>query len=150
MVRCQYCEKVFQNKSNLNRHARIQHAEEVNEDNLSDNSPDTQSENEIENAYDDGNSTDSDGEEIDVWRVILKEAHRDNESYLQAFKNNVKFCRSFDNDITVQTVIKTMDKGIEDEDMNFDEALDYATDKRKFLIEKVIENAEKEGTSEDQ
>ena len=44
------------------------------------------------------------------------------------------FFRSLRRDETYQAVLKTLEKAKDDEEMDFSEALDYAVDKRKFLI----------------
>ena len=46
-------------------------------------------------------------------------------------------CQSLKHDRTHQQVMKTLKRARDDEDMGFNEALDYAADKRKFLILKV-------------
>ena len=53
---------------------------------------------------------------------------------LKTFKRNVKFYRSLKRDETYQAVMSTLQRARDDDVMDFDEALDYAVDKRKFLI----------------
>jgi hypothetical protein len=73
-------------------------------------------------------------EEVDVWKVITDEADGEDGGVLESFKRNVLFCRSLKRDETYQAVINTLEKAKDDEKMDFEEALDYAVDKRKFII----------------
>ena len=52
------------------------------------------------------------------------------------------FCRSLRRDEMYQAVLKTLEKAKDDEGMDFSEALDYAVDKRKFLIYKSADETE--------
>ena len=102
--------------------------------------------NESDESEEDG-SAEEDDEEVDVWKVISDEAAEDDGDVVESYKRNVKFCRSLKHDETHQQVMKSLMRARDDEDMDFDEALDYAADKRKFLILKVAKTtrATKEG-----
>ena len=52
------------------------------------------------------------------------------------------FCRSPRRDEMYQAVLKTLEKAKDDEEMDFSEALDYAVDKRKFLIYESADETE--------
>ena len=52
------------------------------------------------------------------------------------------FCRSLKRDETYQAVINTLEKAKDDDEMDFEEALDYAVDKRKFIIYRSAKEAE--------
>ena len=102
--------------------------------------------NESDESEEDGSAKEDD-EEVDVWKVIADEAAEDDGDVVESYKRNVKFCRSLKHDETHQQVMKSLKRARDDEDMDFDEALDYAADKRKFLILKVAKTtrATKEG-----
>lgn len=87
--------------------------------------------------------------EVNVWYVVLEDAETHDISVLESFKRNVIFCRSLERDETYQAVLNTMDKVKDVEEMKFSEALDYAVDKRKFLIQKAAEEAEENRREEE-
>ena len=138
IVVCNECGKQFHNKSNLNRHVRVVHAESEESE------EETESMDEGTEAFDGGDevSSDDDEPEVNVWNVILDEARDANIDLLESFKRNVMFCRSLKRDETYQAVLKTLEKAKDDEEMQFSEALDYAVDKRKFLIFKSADETE--------
>ena len=88
-----------------------------------------------------GSELSSDEEEVDVWKVITDEADDDDGGVLEAFKRNVLFCRSLKRDETYKAVISTLQNAKNNDDMDFEEALDYAVDKRKFLINRSANEA---------
>ena len=93
------------------------------------------SEDESDSESVDENTDESSNEPtVDVWNVIKSEAAADGENILEQYKRNVIFCRSMDDDTIHKEVMRTLEKAQEDEEMDFQEALDYAVDKRKFLI----------------
>ena len=63
---------------------------------------------------------------------------------LEAFKCNVEFYRNLTCDVIFHKVMKTVQKAIDTDEMDFSEALDYATKKRKFLILRTIDEARNE------
>ena len=68
----------------------------------------------------------------------MKEAQGEDGDYLEAFKRNVKFCSSFKNDETYRKIKETIERVKTEDDMDFEEALDYAVNKRRFLIRRNI------------
>ena len=132
---CKECDKQFHNKSNLNRHMKVIHADRE------------ESEEEMQEAddasdRDDEVSSDDDEPEVNVWNVILDEARDGDISVLESFRRNVMFCRSLKRDETYRAVLKTLERAKDEEEMKFSEALDYAVDKRKFLIYKSADETE--------
>ena len=80
-----------------------------------------------------------------VWEFIVKEANRDYEGdVLEAFKATVLLQRQLICNIPFQKVLMTMRKAMDNDDMDFEEALNYATKKRKFLIIKTAQEAKNE------
>ena len=130
MAVCSKCGKQFHNKSNLNRHMRVIHAQAGQSDDV-----DVESTVEEEEPASDKEQPSSvDEEEVDVWKVISGEADEEEGGVLESFKRNVLFYRSLKRDETYQAVINTLEKAKDDDEMDFEEALDYAVDKRKFII----------------
>ena len=86
-----------------------------------------------------GNELSSDDEEVDVWKVITDEADDDDGGVLEAFKRNVLFCRSLKRDETYKAVISK--KCEKRKWYGLWEALEYAVDKRKFLINRSANEA---------
>ena len=156
MAVCTECGTHFHNKSNLNRHMRVRHgqAEQNNESEQSDDDDVENTMEEDEPASEDEQLS-SDDDEVDVWKVITEEADEEDGGLLEAFKRNVLFCRSLKRDETYQAVLNTIEKAKDEEDMDFEEALDYAIDKRKYLINrsadesKQIQREEEEGEAGD-
>ena len=145
---CKECDKQFHNQSNLNHHAKAVHAESEESEEEADEEMDEAAE-----PFDGGSdaeSSDDDEPGIDVWSTILDEARGSNISVLESFKQNVMFCRSLRRDETYQAVLKTLEKAKDDEEMDFSEALDYAVDKRKFLIYKSADETEQVTQEEEQ
>jgi len=109
----------------------------------SDHDVDVESTVEEEGPASDNEPPSSDGEEeVDVWKVITDEADEEDGGVLESFKRNVLFCRSLKRDETYQAVINTLEKAKDDDEMDFEEALDYAVDKRKFIIYRSAKEAE--------
>ena len=148
MTVCSECGKPFHNKSNLNRHMRAAHAQVDQSDESDDDVDESDDDVDVESTVEkyelasDNEQLSGDEEEVDVWKVITDEADGEDGGVLQAFKRNVFFCRSFKRDETYQAVINTLEKVKEDEEMDFAEALDYAVDKRKFIIYRSAKEAE--------
>ena len=80
-----------------------------------------------------------------VWEFIVKEANRDYEGdVLEAFKAIVLFQRRLICNIPYQKVLMTLRKAMGNDDMDFEEALCYATKKREFLILNAAHEANEE------
>ena len=99
------------------------------------------------------NNTEEEEEEedeprVDVWQRIVKKSVKHGQNILDTYKDKVIFCRSFDDDTTHAEVIRTLEKVQEDEGMDFEEALDYAVDKRKFLIMRELNKFDEEELQE--
>jgi hypothetical protein len=138
MVMCIECNKYFQNKSNLNRHMKLKHALDDNDDSKSSDNETEQETDVAEESSNDGSDASSSDESIvDVWNVIVNEAEDVVNGVVEEFKSRVDFCRSLKLDKTYRKIKETMQKAMDDEDMKFNEALDYAADKRRFLIARV-------------
>ena len=86
-------------------------------------------------------SSDEEGE-VDVWETINATAEKDadehecelEESITESMKTSINICRSLKRDDTVKAIMETLKRAQEDDNMKFSEALDYAIDKRKFII----------------
>ena len=125
---CEECEKSFANKSNLNRHMAVKH-------------PDEDSDMESE---DDSLSMDEDEEgtnNLFIWKYILEESEKDQDTPMETYKLTVKLYHLLRNDQTHKSIMETVQRARDEEDMDFAEALDYAVDKRKFLIQRKIKEA---------
>ena len=143
---CIECNKYFQNKSNLNRHIKLRHGLDDDDDSKSsDNESEKQTDvaDESSNDGSDASSDDtlsSDESEVDVWADIAENA-KDDGDVVGAFKRAVDYSHSLYHDKTYKKIKLTMDKAKEDDDMKYNEALDYAADKRKFLIARAVRKA---------
>ena len=127
--------------SNLNRHTRVTHGQDGDEDDASEDDVESAVSDE-ESPTDNEQSASSDTEEVDVWKVIADEADDEDGGVLESFKRNVMFCRSLKRDETYQAVMNTVEKAKDEDGMEFTEALEYSVDKRKFLIRRSAEEAE--------
>ena len=79
---------------------------------------------------------------IDVWKAIAGEAAtRKDDDVLTSFKDNILLVQSILHDETCQVVRATLEKAKKDIGMDFKEALDYATDLRRFLILRTAKEA---------
>ena len=127
MYDCEECEKSFANKSNLNRHMAVKHPDEDS---------DMESEDNEDNSSIDGDEEDSNNSLI--WKYILEESEKDQDTPMETYKLTVKLYQLLKNDQTHKSIMETVQRARDEEDMDFAEALDYAVDKRKFLIQRKI------------
>ena len=130
MVVCEKCGKHFANKSNLNRHASSIHGEDE-----SDN--DKTSDNETENEeYSDDEVVNDDNENCipSVWLDMKHQAAELNMSILELYKDKIMFYNQLKRTPIHRAVMKTLQRVQSEDDMSYYEALEYAIDKRKFLI----------------
>ena len=144
---CSECGKCFQNKSNLNQEMKIKHWEESSDSEEEESTEEESTEEELSSEEVQTSSEDevsaSNGE-VDVWKVIIRDANEQDGDVLASFKRNVHFCRSLKRDKMYQKVTETLKRVKDDEEMEHDEALDYAKHKRKFLIERAVKNAKED------
>ena len=139
MYECEECEKTYANKSNLNRHRNSMHPPSSDNDDDSDFESVIDESTDNDSVDDESMDEDDDSNEIEkdielIWKPILEESNASGESVLEVYKMKVKFCRQLKKNSTHKAVMATLKRAKEDEDMDFEEALDYAVDKRKFLI----------------
>ena len=169
MVRFKKCSSTFANKSNLNRHDEIVHLHDSDERMNSDydddddetisivseteeESYDSIDDNEEEENKDDGEQDEDDGdnedEESSLWMDMKNEALDLKVSLLDLYKEKIMFHRNLKRTSIHRAVMQTLQRARDEEDMSFSEALDYAVDKRKFLILKSTAAEEKEEEEE--
>ena len=132
---------------------------------IEEESAESSSENASNHEMEDGNSSnaelsddldvseeeESDEDEVDIWGIINDETVTDQNNVLETVKRKIKFCRALKRDSTIAAIRNTMDSFREnDVTIGFEEALDYAIDKRKFLIGRTLtkRRAEEEDGSE--
>ena len=84
-------------------------------------------------------SSDEDEVCVDVWGVIKAGAVAYGGNILESYKCTVLFCKSMDNDETHTKVMETLESAQDNDGMKFQEALEYAVNKRKFLILKRMQ-----------
>ena len=143
MYYCEECEKSFSNKSNLNRHSKMKHREEEEESDYSEE--DSMEETEESEEED----SDDESFRIDIWKLIVDESIDRERSITELYKEKVLFSKSLKIDHTHRSIMHTLKKAQEEEDMDFHEALDYAVDKRKFLIQRKIPNEDDSSMDEE-
>ena len=96
-------------------------------------------------SEEDTNQSDEDsdiGDDVDevepwivyVWKQMREEANTTNESFLDIYKSKVIFTKSLTRNETHLKVMDTFKKDQEEDDMDFDEALNLALYRRKVLI----------------
>ena len=123
MYECEECDKVFSTKSNLNRHVDNQHYEE-----------------EEESESEGSEMDEDDAPVIDVWLVMSREALDRDVSISQVYKEKILFLESLKHDSIHKSILQTSKNALEDDDMDFVESIDYAIDKRKFLLHRIFQN----------
>ena len=140
MYDCEECHKSFSNKSNLNRHWKMTHREEE---------VDEESDYSEEESEEEEEGSDNESFSIDIWKLIVDESIYRERSIIELYKEKVLFSKSLKKDDTHRSIMHTLMKAQEEEDMDFHEALDYAVDKRKFLIQRKIPNEDGSSIDED-
>ena len=132
---CTICFKTFRNKSNLNQHKARMHSNDEENDSVSEDEPTEEEsiqENEVDKDESDSEESNDDEENepwvVDVWKEMRMQADNTNESYLDVYKENVIFSKSLKRDETHQKVRETITKAQTKDDMDFEEALDFAVD----------------------
>ena len=140
MYDCEECHKSFSNKSNLNRHWKMTHREEET---------DEESDYSEQESEEEEEGSDNESFSIDIWKLIVDESIYRERSIIELYKEKVLFSKSLKKDDTHSSIMHTLMKAQEEEDMDFHEALDYAVDKRKFLIQRKIPNEDGSSIDED-
>ena len=144
MFECKECNKIFANKSNLNRHFKRFHddlssseeEEEIdqNMDSVDDDDDDNLSMNESEEDVADRNDK-------DVWEYIVQESKNREIDITEVYKEYVIMMKAIKKDKTHQAVMQTLENVKDSENMDFFEALDYAVHKRRFLINRHAQDS---------
>ena len=116
------------------------------EDNISDDESEVESkqDSEVDEQETDNEESNDDGENepwiVDVWKQMRDEADSTDTNFLDIYKDNVTFAKSLAQDETHKKVMETFKKAQTEDDMDFLEALDFAVDRRKFLIQCEFED----------
>ena len=134
MYGCDDCEKTFSTKSNYNRHVAKAHPEESEEEEDEDYS-DSES---MSNDDDSDDSEQGDEETIDIWETMFNEFEESGLSINEIYKHKILFLRAMKKDKTHKAIMQTLQRVRDEEDMDFEEALDFAIEKRRFLIHRQI------------
>ena len=134
---CKECLRTFHNKSTLNKHIKRAHSDEE------------ESEEEVESeegASDSEEMSDAgDVEEpwtVNIWEEMKQKSDTTNDSFLRVYKDGIIFANSLTRADTHREVMKTFKKARNEDDMDFEEALDFALDRRKFLTVREFEDDE--------
>ena len=80
-------------------------------------------------------------ENKEVWLGIAEEAKDYNGDMLEAFKAVVLYTRKLRRNPTYEKIMETCRKAKDEDGMSFNEALNYAIEKRKYIILKAVEKA---------
>ena len=116
------------------------------EDNVSNDESEVESKQESEVDEQESDSEESNDDEenepwiVDVWKQMRDEADSTDTNFLDIYKDNVTFVKSLTRDETHKKVMETFKKAQTEDDMDFVEALDFAVDRRKFLIQREFED----------
>ena len=123
------------------------HQSEIDdEENISDDESEVESkqESEVDEQESDSEVSNDDEENepwiVDVWKQMRDEADSTDTNFLDIYKDNVTFAKSLAQDETHKKVMETFKKAQTEDDMDFVEALDFAVDRRKFLIQREFED----------
>ena len=137
MYNCSECDKAFANKSNYNRHRTKFHSEYSSDGGTGE---DSESESILSEDDNEGGEESTTIAEVNVWGAMHAE-YRGGEndmSITDVYKEKVLFLRAMKKDPTHKSIMETLRKVKDEDGMDFEEALDYAVDKRKFLIYRQI------------
>ena len=100
---------------------------------------DSQSESELESEEEENT-----GWMIDIWDMLNEKTKGTNLSINAVYRYYVVLVKSFKYDKTHQKIMETLKRARDEELMDFPEALDYAINKRSFLIKRQNDNNEDE------
>jgi hypothetical protein len=87
-------------------------------------------------------------EETDIWADIANHVNQNNEEPLAVYKQFVMQAHTLQIDCVHKKVMKTLKRYQEDDDMDFEEALDKTIQKRKYLILREIARNESDDEEE--
>ena len=99
-------------------------------------------EEETDSESGDETNDDSDGDDEEeytcksIWTILLEESLVDDVDMLEGLKQYILLCQSLQEDDVYQVVMKIVDKAMDNQGLDFDDALDYATEKEKDFREK--------------
>jgi len=130
-------------------HSRETHTEDTDMSDDENFSNDEEEEEKEEEEEEEEESNNGDGEmQIDIWNYLHDEEIIKQIPITTLYKHLVLLSKALKQDDTHQAVMHTIKKAREEEDMDFREALDYAIDKRKFLIKRRIPVKDEENDEE--
>ena len=90
-------------------------------------------EEEIDETYDSDEDIQEDYR-INIWHHLHNESERRQTHLIFLYKELVLLSKALKRDEIHQAVMRTVERAQEEEEMDFLEALDFAIDKRKFLL----------------
>ena len=149
MYDCEECQKSFSNKSNLNRHWKKRHGEEEWVEDIDYSEEETMEEADESEEEDEEKRSDEESTTMNIWELIVNESIYRERSITELYKEKVLFSKFLKKDDTHKSIMHTLKKAQEEEDMDFHEALNYAVDKRKFLIQRKMPVADDSSADED-
>ena len=149
MIYCTECKKTFHNKSNLNRHKKAAHRENLEEEPRKKRSK--MEDDRTSEISDFSTDEEEEEENTDVWDYIKSQADANHDGdVLKAYSMELKWYASLDEDEVHKQVMFTRDRYMNGKDaMQFEEALAKAIEKRKHLILRTAEEKDGEGEDED-
>jgi len=137
MYECDDCKRTFFTKSNYNRHVSKAHPEESEEDDKDySDSKSMSSEDDVDS--DNSEASQDDEGTLGIWEIMSRECEETGLSIHEIFKYKILFLRAIKKDKTHKSVMETLQRVRDEEDMDFEEALDFAVEKRRFLINRQI------------
>ena len=85
-------------------------------------------------------------EDDSVWEEMTEESEETHESLPSVYMKKVLFFHKLKRNPTHKSIMSTLKRARDEEEMDFDEALNYATEKRKFLIlrKRIVNTSEAE------
>ena len=121
----------------------------------SDDNDSTGSESDSDDSSDESDSEhsdDSDSESTDngeIWKELYDDAVKFNVDILEIVASYIRLCQTLKHDAVYESVMETVEYAIDiDKEKNFDDALDFAVQKRKFLILQAFGKAKMEACKE--